>query len=240
MEPRLPIRFPVILCLVMLLLTGCNLLSGQPTTRVLFIGNSYTFYNRGIDRQLKGLAPAMRTKLIAEGGYTLEAHWRAGKALQSIQQGGWDYVVLQEQSQRPVLSQPQFMEFAVKFEAEIQQSGAQTVLLMTWESPESIPRGVTTANLAAAYNLAGAKLGAKVAPAGLAFARALRERPDLSLYSPDGHPTMYGTYLAACALYGTITGQSPLGIAYTPRGITPELRDFLQRIAAESLGLSNP
>jgi len=48
-----------------------------------------------------------------------------------------------------------------------------------------------------AYNLAGAELNAKVAPAGLAFAQALRQRPDLALYSQDGHPTMVGTYLAA-------------------------------------------
>ena len=123
------------------------------------------------------------------------------------------------------------------FLAEIKKSAAQTVLLMTWERPESLPDGVTTANLAAAYNQAGAKLGAKVAPAGLAFARALRERPDLALYSQDGHPTMYGTYLAACVLYLTIFGQSPVGNVFADRNITPELRDFFQRIAAETAGL---
>jgi hypothetical protein len=114
---------------------------------------------------------------------------------------------------------------------------ALTVLLMTWERPESLPDGVTTANLAAAYNQAGAKLGAKVAPAGLAFAGALRERPDLALYSQDGHPTMYGTYLAACVLYATIFGQCPVGNVFADRSITPELRDFFQRIAAQTTGL---
>jgi hypothetical protein len=237
---KISIRLILLLCAALLALPACDVLTGQATTHILFIGNSYTIYNGGIDRQLAGLAPAARTKLIAVGGYTLENHWQEGNALQSIQKGGWDYVVLQEQSQRPVIEQPQFLEFAKDFDAEIRKSGAQTVLLMTWERPDSVVQGVTTTNLQIAYNLIGAKLGAKVAPAGLAFAQALRQRPDLSLYSQDGHPTMYGTYLAACVLYATIFGQSPVGNAYADRSISPELRDFFQRIAAETLGMSKP
>jgi hypothetical protein len=123
------------------------------------------------------------------------------------------------------------------FLAEIKKSAAQIVLLMTWERPESLSDGVTTANLAAVYNQAGAKLGAKVAPAGLAFARALRERPDLALYSQDGHPIIYATYLATRVLYATITGQIPVGDAYAGRSFTPEQRNFFERIAAETTGL---
>jgi hypothetical protein len=237
MRPRFSFCLVQILCVVLLALPACDGLNGQPATHILFIGNSYTYYNGGVDQQLEGLAPSIRTKLIAGGGYTLQKHWQDGKALQLIRKGGWNYVVLQEQSQLPVFEPPMFFEFAKDFDLEIKKSSAQTVLLMTWERPESIPNGVTTANLATAYNLVGARLGAKVAPAGLAFARALRERPDLSLYSQDGHPTMYGTYLAACVLYAAIFNQSPLGNAYADRSLTPELRDFFQRVAAETLGL---
>ncbi len=229
-----------ILILVILTLAGCNLLGGQPVTHVLFIGNSYTFYNGGIDRQLEGLAPSVRTEMFAEGGYTLENHWQDGKALETIQKGGWDFVVLQEQSQRPVIEQPQFFEFAGDFDAEIKKSGAQTVFLMTWQRPDSAAGGVTTANLQMAYNLIGAKLGDKVAPAGLAFAQALRERPNLALISEDGHPTIYGTYLAACVLYATLFNQSPVGNPYADRSIAPEQRDFLQRVAAETSRVSGP
>jgi hypothetical protein len=239
-KSRFSIQLVLILCLVVLALSGCDLLTGRSGTGVLFIGNSLTYYNGGIDQQLRGLAPEVRTRRFAEGGYTLERHWQEGKALKSIQQGVWDYVVLQEQSQRPVLTQPRFFEFAQDFDQEIKKSGAQTVLLMTWERPESVPDGVTTDNLAAAYNRVGAKLGDKVAPAGLAFERALREQPDLALYNPDGHPTIYGTYLAACVLYATLFSQSPAGNTYAARGITPEQRDFLQRIAAETSGAGGP
>jgi hypothetical protein len=227
------IQHCVILCLAWLVLTSCN---NQASTRILFIGNSYTYFNGGIERQMKGLAPSISTSSKTVAGYTLENHWNEGNALRAIHQGGWSYVVLQEQSQTPVFDQQKFYQFARKFDQEIRSSGAQSILLMTWERSDSISYGVTTANLAAAYNAIGTELGAKVAPAGLAFALSLREKPDLLLYSQDGHPTVYGTYLAACVLYGTIFGRSPVGNPYSDPSITAEMRGYLQHIAAESLG----
>jgi hypothetical protein len=208
----------------------------KPSSSVLFIGNSFTFFNNGIDKELARLAPSCKTSIDAPGGYSLEMHWNGGSARQAVRSGHYDYVVLQDQSQTPVINQAMFRQYADDFDQEIRRSGARTVLLMTWERPDSIIAGVTTANLASAYNAVGAELGAKVAPAGLAFAAALAERPDLTLYGPDGHPTMYGTYLAACVVYATIFDRSPVGIAYADKGISPDQRDFLQRIAAQSLG----
>jgi len=208
-----------------------------PSMRVLFIGNSYTFVNGGIDKQFKGLAPSIETLSIAVGGAKLENHWNDGKALQEIMKGGWNYVVLQEQSQTPVCYQPKFREFAGNFDREIRANGAKTVLLMTWERPDSAQYGVTTANMSTVFSTAGTELGVIVAPAGIAFARSLRARPGLALYSQDGHPTICGTYLAACVLYATIFRQSPVGNPYSDSGIPPETRAYLQRIAAESVGL---
>jgi hypothetical protein len=44
-----------------------------------------------------------------------------------------------------------------------------------------------------------------------------------------------GTYLAACVVYETILGRSPVGIADADKSISAELRDFFQQIAAQSL-----
>lgn len=227
-------------CAALLLFTSCNLLS-PPKTRtpfsknILLIGNSYTDFNGGLDKQLEGLYPDSTITRIAPGGYALENHWN-GDALRTIRKGGWNYVVLQEQSQMPVTDQSKFYEFAGRFDAEIRKSGATTILLMTWERPDSVRYGVTTANLAASYNYLGTQLGVKVAPAGLAFARSLRARPDLALYNPDGHPTTYGTYLAACVIYATIFNTSPVGNPYSDASIPPTTRMFFQQVAAETLG----
>jgi hypothetical protein len=232
-KPVSLIQSVFLLCLAFLDLAAC---SNPKTTHILFIGNSYTFINGGIDKQLNGLAPGIATSVIAIGGYSLRDHLNVGTASRSIRQAGWDYVVLQDQSQTPIVDPVKFFDAVRDFDVQVRASGAHTILLMTWERPDSVRVGVTTENLAAAYLGVGSELDVRVAPAGLAFSRALRERPDLILYSQDGHPTLYGTYLAACVLYGTILGKTPAGNKYSDRDISPEIRDFLQRIAAQSMG----
>ncbi len=226
-------KYISVVCVAWLGLTACQ---HRASTHILFIGNSYVFVNGGIDKQLEGLAPQTQTTSLAIGGYTLERHWNEGRALQMIRQGGWDYVVLQEQSQIPVTNQKAFADYARKFDEEIRRNGGKTVLLMTWERPDSRQYGVTTAALAAAYSGIGTDLGAIVAPAGPAFERSLNGRSGLTLYSQDGHPTIEGTYLAACVLYGKIFEQSPAGNAYADVRISAETAAYLQRVAAESLG----
>lgn len=229
-------RHGLIISLVLVALLTFASCQSQPSTRILFIGNSYTFVNGGLDKQLEGLAPSTETERIASGGYTLEKHWTDGNALRKIREGKWDYVVLQEQSQVPVINQPRFYEFARMFDTEIRRSGAKTILLMTWERPDSRNLGVTTDGLAAAFTAIGKELGAKVAPAGLAFARSLQSKPELTLYTPDGHPTVEGTYLAACVLYRTIFELSPVGNPYSQKNFSAETEKYLQQIAADSSG----
>jgi hypothetical protein len=72
-----------------------------------------------------------------------------------------------------------------------------------------------TAQLAEAYTVAGNANNALVIPAGLAFARAIGKLPELNLYAPDKrHPSLAGTYLASCVVFGALTGRSPVGNSY--------------------------
>ena len=144
-------------------------------------------------------------------------------------------VVLQEQSQNSVTNYYNFFEYAQKLNEEIKKAGAETVLFMTWERPDSVQYGVTAQAVNNAYTALGQQLGVKVAPVGLAFSMALQERPDLKLYVEDGHPTPEGTYLAACVFYGFIYQQSPVGNSYG-REISDTDKTFLQGIAAKALG----
>ena len=66
---------------------------------------------------------------------------------------------------------------------------------------------------------------------GLAWAEALRQRPQLSLWASDGtHPSRAGSYLAACVFEGLLTRSSPVGNRFTD-GLDPSLARFLQRVA---------
>ena len=79
--------------------------------------------------------------------------------------------------------------------------------------------------------------GAALAPVGLAWHRALAERPDLILHDGDGrHANPSGSFLAACVLLCTLRNVDPrnIGSANTP-GINEDDGRFLQRIAWEML-----
>jgi hypothetical protein len=86
-----------------------------------------------------------------------------------------------------------------------------------------------------AYRKVGKQVDARVVPVGSAFARVTAERPDLLLRIPDGrHPTLAGTYLAACTMFGALHGQSPVGLAYNAD--LPETdASYLQRAAWQTL-----
>ena len=92
-----------------------------------------------------------------------------------------------------------------------------------------------TAQLAEQYTTAGNANDALVIPAGLAFAKAIAKRPDIELYQPDKrHPSLLGTYLAACTVYAATMKKSPVGNAYAA-GIDPALAGFLQGTAWETV-----
>ncbi|KXK15533.1 MAG: hypothetical protein UZ14_CFX002000554 [Chloroflexi bacterium OLB14] len=234
-RPRL---WQILIILFLVGFTNSCSLSGNsnlPAKRVLFIGNSFTAYNGGLDKLLTGLAPNTFASGITSGGYTLQQHWESADTLAQIQSGDWDIVILQEQSQNSIINYYNFFEYAKKLNAEIEKSGAETIIFMTWERPDSIQYNVTTQALYKAYTALGQQLNVKVAPVGLAFANALKERPDLKLYVEDGHPTLAGSYLASCVFYEIIYGESPVGNSFDAE-LSSEDIFFLQNIAAKTLG----
>jgi hypothetical protein len=92
-----------------------------------------------------------------------------------------------------------------------------------------------TAELAEAYTMAGNQNEALVIPAGLAFARSLRQRPELILHASDKrHPSLAGTYLAACTVYAALFKKSPEGLGYTA-GLDAGTARFLQTAAWETV-----
>lgn len=209
-----------------------------PPLRILFIGNSFTSFNGGIGKQLEGLAPSIDTQMITPGGFNLHNHWN-GEARNKIQEGKWDYVILQEQSQLPVINPEMFFQYGTLLNQETRKAEAKTVFIMTWERPDSLSFSVTTENLSMAYQEIGRQTGALVAPVGTAFRQSLRTRPDIPLYGNDGHPTVQGTFLAACVLYATILKKNPVGNPFAGI-INKDIGNYLKQVAAESVGFDEP
>ena len=186
--------------------------------------------------------------MSAQGGWTCSDHATSAMTLDKIEQQDWDFVVLQEQSDIPAITEQrnEHMYPAVRLlDRKIGESGANTVLFMTWGRRNGLA-GVEheeyadlQAQLQSGYMEIARELDAMVAPVGIAWQGGIAQDPQLDLWQMDGlHPTREGTYLSACVFYGVIFRSSPEGLAY-PSGLSEEMVRFLQATAAETV-FENP
>ncbi|REK17741.1 MAG: SGNH/GDSL hydrolase family protein [Planctomycetota bacterium] len=201
---------------------------------MLFIGNSFTARN-DLPGMLTELAAARGLRiehdLISAGGASLRRHWNAGPAIDAIVDGGYDDVVLQEQSTLPVKNAARMAENVGEFHSVIREAGSRTVLYMTWarrHAPE------TQAAISKAYTKIGRELGALVVPVGLAWQAFLAEHDHPDLYDRDGsHPSPAGSYLAACVFLAALFGENPVGMDAGPNQLDAKSRELLQRAACQ-------
>ena len=90
-------------------------------------------------------------------------------------------------------------------------------------------------SLTSGYAEVEALVGASVAPVGEAWRTSKLADPTLDLHEPDeSHPSVAGSYLAACVFYATFTGQSPVGLPYDA-GLAPATAAFLQQAAWDTI-----
>ncbi|MEX0905334.1 MAG: hypothetical protein WD604_11405 [Balneolaceae bacterium] len=196
----------------------------EASTNVLFIGNSYTYYH-SMPRMFRAMAEhhlpghQISTKFVGHGGATLQQHWEEGRVLKEIRSGGWDYVVLQEQSMlgeeiiengKSYVRHPdQFFEYSGKFQQAIQENDIETVFFMTW-SRKGYPH--QQKYLTYAYMEIARETGSKIAPAGLVWEKLQTENL-FDLYEKDGsHPTVYGSYATALMLFSVIFNTDSRGV----------------------------
>ena len=199
---------------------------------VLFIGNSFTARNDvpGLVAELAGArGHRLDHRLISAGGASLRMHWNKGEARRAIEGGGWDCVVLQEQSTLPIKNARRMHENVRLFHEVIAASGARTALYLTWarqHAPE------TQAAITTAYETIGAEIGALVVPVGVAWERFIREHRAPVLHDADkSHPTLAGSYLAACVFLAALFGESPVGVPADLERLSRAEVDALQETA---------
>ncbi|MCF0234825.1 MAG: hypothetical protein HUK22_07605 [Thermoguttaceae bacterium] len=228
-------------------------------TRILFIGNSYTYVN-SLDQMLGDMLNVSgyptETRRNAPGGWRLRQHF-LGEVPENmtptpevIKSARWDFVVLQEQSAGSVNERDEFLEYGAKLAALIRETSSNSTVLLyqTWARCDGMLKGFDGSNdarkaeivaawekrygkkadekiLAAlkdgirgGYAALAEKSGATVVPTGECFAEIdANFGGKIDLYAPEGkqrphHPSQAGTFLAACAFFKTITGQSPVGV----------------------------
>jgi hypothetical protein len=207
--------------------------------RIMLIGNSFYYYNNSLHNHLRKIVRSVFTENPKDyylKSMTISGSYLSDHALGSdgmIKSRKWDVVILQGQSREPInpKKSAKFEKAARALDGMIRAAGAKTVFFMTWaykHKPEM------SEPLAEAYTRIGNELDALVAPVGLAFARDRAEAPATELYQPDRkHPSLLGTYLAACVLYATLYRKTPVGVAYTA-GLSDADAAMAQRVAWET------
>jgi hypothetical protein len=231
--------------LALALLAGC--LPREPDARVLFIGNSYTFYNN-LPQMVSDLADSAGVRIeveaVTEGGAWLRDHLRDGVAGERIGSGDFDYVVIQEQSAVPSdlnLAREQMYPSAISFSSEAAAAGATLVLFETWGHLSGFSQtGHSSYNsmqneINSTYHELSELLGKPLAPAGEAWQISLNSARGIRLHDPDkSHPTPEGSYLAALVIAATITGVSPEEMT-ADLGVPTAVANLLREYAVEAM-----
>ena len=226
--PRLPI-----VIVVAAFVAGPATADDAPPLQVLFIGNSYT-YGNDLPAVIAELAKAGGQRRLEHdqetpGGCSFEKHVADGKAAAKIAARNWDWVVLQEQSGRPISAPDKTLEFGKKLAADAGKQGSKVLLYLTW-ARQNAPE--TQDKLTRTYRELAKATGAIVVPAGVAWRAALAANPDRGLHGPDmSHPSRKGTYLTACVFYAVLYGKSPEGLPGDVAKLSDAEAKALQAIA---------
>jgi hypothetical protein len=227
---------------------GCSAWPGAgQCTRILFIGNSYTYVN-DLPSMFAELAGAgghgVETGIEATGSWTLSNHAASPATLDKLNSSKWNYVVLQEQSQIPASEQSRTQQMypaARVLVRKIRAMGATPILFVTWAHRDGWPENGLQNYESMQYQIDNGYLGIAQelnlpeAPVGFAWLAARKQNPQVGLWQEDGsHPSEQGTYLAACVFYSVIFRQSPEGLSFTAN-LPQETAQSLQKLAAATV-----
>jgi len=227
-------------------------IQAQIFKRALFLGNSYTAYNSLpslVSKVAGSQSDSLQVVSYNPGGYRFLQHDTTITVNNYINNQTWDFVILQEQSQLPSFSPAQVAQEVYPYAASLCQKIAQkdsctnVVFYMTWGRkngdsqncgfypPVCTYEGMQQ-RLRESYLEMAETNNAWAAPVGAAWKVVRDSFPAVELYTSDqSHPSIFGSYLAACTIYSTLFHKSPVG-AYFPTSIHPDTALILQQTAA--------
>lgn len=225
----------------------------------LFIGNSYTGVNN-LPQMVADVALSAGDTLFFDsntpGGYTFQGHTTNSISQNKIMLGNYNFVVLQEQSQLPSFSntqvQQQVFPYARMLDSVINVYNpcGETMFYMTWGRKNGDagncpvwPPVCTYAGmdslLQLRYNMMADSNNAVVSAVGAVWNYIRQFYPSIELYQSDeSHPSLAGSYAAACCFYTSMYRKSPLLITndYTlPTTDAANIRAAVKTVVYDSL-----
>jgi len=221
-----------------LLLFGCQSSNenGSQEENILFIGNSFTYRNKGVDQHLYDLITSSRTAKVkkfitraAKGKFHLYSHWKDADTQSKLNSKRWQKVVLQEYSVGPIKEPKNFLLYGEKWAEKIRKTNpkAELFLYATWRYEKMHDR--MTDSLYNQYKRLGEKINAKVVPIGLMWKNVSQK---INLYDGDGyHPNRKGTFINACLFYEYIENKDVRKTKHTDTRLPIKTQKLLKELA---------
>jgi hypothetical protein len=194
------------------IVSACRTVERPRPLRVLFVGNSLTYYNDlpGMLQALHRANPAARVvdvDMIAQGGMTMAQHLASPVLGIALEQKAYDVVVLQEFGGWPLCSSGALPACEHSADAMrraitlVREHHARPIWYSTWQRfpDRQIALSKMSATMAEESSVA-------IADVGLAMKRYTDLGGREPLLESDGHPTRAGSWLAAAAIYRTMSG----------------------------------
>lgn len=192
---------------------------------VLFIGNSYTYYNDmpSIFEKLAGSnGKDVSVYSITKGGRKLLQYREPDSTTEALdallEKGYFEICFIQEQSVLPAKNFEAFLSGLDCVVGKVKSKSDRLILYATWGrksgSSTLAENNWTTESmnqkLSEAYRKAASLYGAQVSPAGDHFLYIAQHDPEINLYQDDlSHPSYQGSCLAALTHYHTVFGEFP-------------------------------
>ena len=220
----------------------------QDSISVLFVGNSYLSVNN-LPQMVQELTNSLGDHILIDskmnGGFTFQSHAYDATTYDKIHSKPWNFVVLQGQSQEPSFPYDQVNQQSLPYAQQISDSVyssnecSQVNYYMTWGRQVGDPQwdSINTfdkmnTRLRNAYLRIADSTNASVSPVGVAWKYVRDNYPAINLYAGDGsHPSLEGSYLAACTFYSSLFQKSSVGASYTA-GLNPQICAILQQVAS--------
>ncbi len=215
---------------------------------ILFIGNSYTYYNNmpEILTQIASSAgDSVYTESHTPGGRRISQHAADPIVYQKLHDRTWDYVVLQCQSQEPAFSDNQVAQEVFPYAKQLCDSirainpCAIPIFYMTWGRKNGDSRNCAAfppictyegmdSILYSNYLKMGETNDAEVAPVGAVWRHLRSTIPSLELYNSDeSHPSNAGSVAAAYTFYSAVFRKDPTFGSYG-NGLPKETVDSIK------------
>ena len=218
-------------------------LDRRPVQRVLYLGDSYTYYN-----DMPSMVTAMADLAGSDIRYdisvrafpnaTLEGHWNNSGTRSLLGQGNWDRILVQPESYFQILNADNG-HFNQGSRLLRQAGSAKPAIVVSWTASEAhyanapVTRAEHFRNIEANSRALASRTGADLIDVAQVWEDVSTEALPFSLYKDGNHPSVEGSYLVALVIYAELAHADVDDVTYVPRGMSAEnaasLRDRVQR-----------